>query len=175
MDGVTDSVFRQVVAQRAKPDVIFTEFTNVGDICRGRGAGLDSLRYSEMERPIIAQIYGKDPELFYQAAQVIGALGFDGLDINMGCPSNNVASSGSGAGLIRTPDLALQIIEAARRGLDHWANGSKLSEIGMKPRLVETIHTANHRRGIPTEFVPRHPSGFRPQSLSGGQSAPPIP
>ena len=112
MDGVTDSVFRRVVAEKGKPDVIFTEFTNVGDICRGRGADLDSLRYAEVERPIIAQLYGKDPELFFQAAHVVGALGFDGMDINMGCPSKNVASSGSGAALIRTPELALRIIES---------------------------------------------------------------
>ncbi|UCE64538.1 MAG: tRNA-dihydrouridine synthase, partial [Nitrospirota bacterium] len=155
MDGVTDSVFRRVVAEKGKPDVIFTEFTNVGDICRGRGAGLDSLRYSEMERPIVAQLYGKDPALFFQAAQVVGALGFDGLDINMGCPSKNVASSGSGAALIRTPELALQIIEAARRGLEAWANGQNLGESGIRPAVIETIHTANRRRGISTESVPR--------------------
>jgi tRNA-dihydrouridine synthase len=155
MDGVTDSVFRRVVAEKGKPDVIFTEFTNVGDICRGRGACLDSLRYSEIERPIVAQLYGKDPELFIQAAQVVGALGFDGLDINMGCPSKNVASSGSGAALIRTPELALRIIEGARRGLEAWANGQDLRESGMRPAVIETIHLANRRRGTTTESVPR--------------------
>jgi len=155
MDGVTDSVFRRMVAEQGKPDVIFTEFTNVAEICRGRGAGLDSLRYSEMERPIVAQLYGKDPELFFQAAQVVGAMGFDGLDINMGCPSKNVASSGSGAALIRTPELALRIIEAARRGLDCWANGQNLSETGIRPAVIESIHTANRRRGTSTESVPR--------------------
>lgn len=155
MDGVTDSVFRQIVAEHGKPDVIFTEFTNVADICRVRGAGLDSLRYSEMERPVVAQLYGKDPELFFQAAQVVGALGFDGLDINMGCPSKNVASSGSGAALIRTPDLALQIIEAARRGLRAWANGQALEESGIRSAVIQTIHTANWGRGVPTEAVPR--------------------
>ena len=155
MDGVTDSVFRQVVATQGKPDVIFTEFTSVGDICLGRGADLDSLRYSEVERPIIAQLYGKDPELFFQAAQVVGALGFDGLDINMGCPSKNVASSGSGAALIRTPELALKIIEAARKGLNAWGNGQNFRESGIRPSVIQTIHTANRRRGIPTELIPR--------------------
>ena len=155
MDGVTDSVFRRVVAARGKPDVIFTEFTNVTDICRGRGAGLDSLRYAELERPIVAQLYGKDPELFFQAAHVVGALGFDGLDINMGCPSKNVAASGSGAGLIRTPELALRIVEATRRGLECWANGQALSESGLRPAIIETIHSANRWRGISTETVPR--------------------
>ena len=155
MDGVTDSVFRQIVAQHGKPDVIFTEFTNVGDICRGRGARLDSLRYSELERPIVAQLYGKDPEFFYQAAHVVCALGFDGLDINMGCPSKNVASSGSGAALIRTPDLALRLIEATRQGINDWASGQSLSEAGLKPRLIESIHTAHSLRGTTLETTPR--------------------
>ncbi|HEY7128657.1 MAG TPA: tRNA-dihydrouridine synthase family protein, partial [Nitrospira sp.] len=102
MDGVTDSVFRLMTAGHGKPDVIFTEFTHVHDVCRGPEFLLDSLHYHEPERPIVAQLYGKDPELFYQAAHVVCELGFDGLDINMGCPSRNVAASGSGAGLIRT-------------------------------------------------------------------------
>ena len=155
MDGVTDSVFRRIVAKHGKPDVVFTEFTNVGDICRGRGARLDSLRYSEMERPIVAQLYGKDPEFFYQAAHVVCALGFDGLDINMGCPSKNVASSGSGAALIRTPELALRLIAAARQGIESWAQGQELTDAGLKPKLIESIQIANRERGTSLETISR--------------------
>ena len=139
MDGVTDSAFRYIVATYGKPDIVFTEFTNVHDICGGRLKALDSLRYSEVERPVIAQIYGKDPALFYQAAHVVCELGFDGLDINMGCPSKNVASSGSGAGLIRTPNLALELIGKARKGIQDWAAGQTLSEIGLKPSALDAI------------------------------------
>ena len=155
MDGVTDSVFRRVVATHGKPDVVFTEFTNVGDICRGRGARLDSLRYTDIERPIVAQLYGKDPEFFYQAAHVVCALGFDGLDINMGCPSKNVASSGSGAALIRTPDLALRLMAAARQGIERWAQGQELTDAGLKPKLIESIQVANRQRGTSLEIIPR--------------------
>lgn len=157
MDGVTDSVFRHVVATHGKPDVIFTEFTNVSDICRRPdGGGTDTLRYTEPERPIIAQIYGKDPQLFYRAAHVVCELGFDGLDINMGCPSKNVASSGSGAGLIRTPALALSIMEAARQGIRDWANGQTLMEAGLKAKLIEQVKQMNLKRcGLP-EPVSRH-------------------
>ena len=98
MDGVTDATFRHLVSRAGKPDVTFTEFTHVHDVCRGPEFLLDSLRYHEDERPVVAQLYGKDPDLFYQAAHAVCELGFDGLDINMGCPSRNVASSGSGAG-----------------------------------------------------------------------------
>ena len=139
MDGVTDSAFRYIVATYGKPDIVFTEFTNVHDIFSGRLKTLDSLRYSEIERPIIAQIYGKDPALFYQAAHVVCELGFDGLDINMGCPSKNVASSGSGAGLIRTPNLALELMARAKKGIQDWADGLPLAEIGLKSSTLQTI------------------------------------
>ncbi len=139
MDGVTDSAFRHMVAIHGKPDVVFTEFTNVHDICSGRLKALDSLRYSEAERPVIAQIYGKEPMLFYQAAHVVCELGFDGLDINMGCPSKNVASSGSGAGLIRTPNLALELMEMARKGIQDWTAGQTLAQIGLKAKALEAI------------------------------------
>jgi len=146
MDGVTDAAFRHVVALQGKPDVTFTEFTHVHDVCRGPEFLLDSLVYSEVERPIVAQLYGKDPDLFYQAAHAVCELGFDGLDINMGCPSRNVASSGSGAGLIRTPDLAHAIMRAARQGIEDWAAGQTLESTGIKPARVEAIGRLNGRR-----------------------------
>ena len=139
MDGVTDSAFRHMVATYGKPDVVFTEFTNVHDICAGRLKALDSLRYSAAERPVIAQIYGKDPALFYQATHIVCELGFDGLDINMGCPSKNVASSGSGAGLIRTPNLALELMSQTRKGIQDWTSGQTLSEVGLKASALQTI------------------------------------
>ena len=139
MDGVTDIAFRHIVATYGGPDVVFTEFTNVHDVCQGRQMGWEPLRFTGGQRPIVAQLYGKHPDLFYQAAHVVSELGFDGLDINMGCPSKNVASSGSGAGLIRTPELALEIMAATRRGLHNWANGQTLAEAGLKPAIIERV------------------------------------
>ncbi len=156
MDGVTDSAFRYIVATYGKPDVVFTEFTNVHDICSGRLKALDSLRYSKVERPVIAQIYGKDPALFYQAAHVVCELGFDGLDINMGCPSKNVASSGSGAGLIRTPNLALELMDKARKGIQDWVAGQTLSDIGLKPTALQAI----------AQLKAEHPDQTEPQERS---------
>lgn len=154
MDGVTDATFRRVVASQGRPDITFTEFTNVSEICRGPDHLLSSLIYSEAERPIVAQLYGKDPDQFYRAAQVICELGFDGLDINMGCPSKNVAASGSGAALIKTPDLAHDIVRAAKQGLDDWATGQAIETQGFKPARIEFIQTLNRSRmGVP--IVPR--------------------
>jgi tRNA-dihydrouridine synthase len=146
MDGVTDSVFRLMTARQGKPDVIFTEFTHVHDVCRGPEFLLDSLDYDEAERPVVAQLYGKDPELFYQAAHAVCELGFDGLDINMGCPSHNVASSGSGAGLIRTPGLAHEIMRAARQGIADWTAGRTLQAAGLKAARVDAFLRLNGRR-----------------------------
>jgi tRNA-dihydrouridine synthase len=149
MDGVTDAPFRLMVARQGRPDVIFTEFTSVMDVCRGPSHLLSSLIYSEAERPVVAQLYGKDPDVFYQAAHVVCELGFDGLDINMGCPSRNVASSGSGAGLIRTPDLAHEIMRATRQGIADWAAGRSLAGAGLKESRVDMIRAMNERRGGP--------------------------
>ncbi len=149
MDGVTDAPFRFMVAAQGRPDVIFTEFTSVMDVCRGPAHMLSSLVYSEAERPVVAQLYGKDPAVFYQAAHIVCELGFDGLDINMGCPSRNVASSGSGAGLIRTPDLAHEIMRAARQGIADWAGGQSLGGAGLKDSRVDMIRALRERHGIP--------------------------
>jgi len=146
MDGVTDATFRHTVAMHGKPDVSFTEFTHVHDVCRGPEFLLDSLIYHEVERPIVAQLYGKDPDLFYQAAHAVCELGFDGLDINMGCPSRSVASSGSGAGLIRTPDVARAVMQAARQGIADWAAGQTLAGAGLKPGRVAAIGRMNELR-----------------------------
>lgn len=158
MDGMTDVVFRSIVASQGTPDVMFTEFTHVSDICRGPEFLLASLLYGEHERPVVAQIYGKDPELFYTAAHVVCELGFDGLDINMGCPSRNVASSGSGAALIKTPDLAHAIIQAARQGISDWAAGQTPEAAGLKPSRCEAIRRMNAERRealpVPRRLIP---------------------
>jgi nifR3 family TIM-barrel protein len=149
MDGVTDACFRSVVAQQGKPDVSFTEFTHVNDVCHGPEIHLETLLYSEKERPIVAQLYGKDPNLFYLAAQAVCELGFDGLDINMGCPSKSVASSGSGAGLIRTPELARTIMQATKRGVEDWSGGQTLEQAGFKSVRIAMFERLNQQRGKP--------------------------
>lgn len=146
MDGVTDATFRLVIAQHGKPDVTFTEFTHVHDVCRGPEFLLNTLIYSELERPVVAQLYGKDPDLFYQATHAACELGFDGIDINMGCPSKNVASSGSGAGLIKTPDVAHAIMQATSRAIHDWANGQTLEQVGFKPSRIAAIQAMNAGR-----------------------------
>ncbi len=117
MDDVTDVVFREVVAEVAPPDLFFTEFTNCDALfSAGREAHIGRLRYTERQRPIIAQIWGANPENYFKTAQLLSEMGFNGIDINMGCPDKNVRKSGSCSALIDNPSLAKEIIEATREG-----------------------------------------------------------
>jgi nifR3 family TIM-barrel protein len=115
MANVTDAAFRRIIAEEGKPDVFFTEFVSCdGLLSSGRGRLLIDLKYSEMERPIVAQIFGSKPENIAKCAELVESLGFDGLDINMGCPDRAVERQGAGAALIKTPKLAQALIRAAQ-------------------------------------------------------------
>ena len=118
MEDVTDVVFRHVIAKASPADVYFTEFTNSkaymnsddGDTIRGR------LIFTDDEHPIVGHIWGKDPEDFSHMAKGLAQMGFSGVDINMGCPAENVVNNECGSGLIKTPEIAGQIIAAAKEG-----------------------------------------------------------
>lgn len=139
MDGVTDPCFRRMVAIHGKPDLIVTEFTSVEGILHGAESELGGLIFDEVERPIIAQIYGAKPESFFLIAQLVCELGFDGLDINMGCPAKAVSSKGCGAGLIADPPRAKAIIQAARQGIAAWAGGAALPLAELHPHIGEWL------------------------------------
>jgi tRNA-dihydrouridine synthase len=146
MDGVTDASFRYITAKHGGPDVTLTEFVNIQSAMFAPDILLKDFTYSEIERPIAAQIYGKTPELFYKVAHIVGELGFDGLDINMGCPAKKVAAAGCGAALIHTPALAREIIQATRKGIADWANGQTLEQIGIRPGAIAAFRNANRLR-----------------------------
>ncbi len=117
MADVTDAAFRRIIAKYAKPDVLWTEFVAVdGLLSPGRDVLLRDLMYTETERPIVAQIFGSNPEHFFKVAQIIERLGFDGIDINMGCPDKNVEKQGGGASLMKDPVRAQNIIRATMEG-----------------------------------------------------------
>ncbi|OGI95110.1 hypothetical protein A2917_01850 [Candidatus Nomurabacteria bacterium RIFCSPLOWO2_01_FULL_42_17] len=119
MDDVTDTVFRQVIAGTAPPDVYFTEFVNVDALqSKGREATLPRLQFTDVERPIIAQLWGKDPDNFRKTAQELVEMGFDGVDINFGCPDKNVVRNGACSAFIlpANREAAGEIIQAVREG-----------------------------------------------------------
>lgn len=146
MDGVTDAACRYIQATTAKPDVMFTEFITTEGLFYRPEAILPEFEYQEMERPIVAQIYGPNPGDFYKAALVVCALEFDGVDINMGCPSKAVVKRGCGAKLITMPEMALQIIESVKRAIEDWSNGMTLEEGGIDPKISQEIDRMNQKR-----------------------------
>lgn len=118
MEDVTDVVFRHVVSEAARPDVFFTEFTNTESYCHpeGKQSVRGRLTFTEDEQPIVAHIWGNKPEHFREMSIGMAEAGFRGIDINMGCPVPNVAANGKGAGLIRHPEVAAEVIQAAKAG-----------------------------------------------------------
>jgi tRNA-dihydrouridine synthase len=118
MEAVTDVVFRHVIAQAARPDVFFTEFTNASSYCSPEGihSTRGRLTFTADEQPMVAQIWGSRPEQFATMAQGLADMGYSGIDINMGCPDKSVVKGGAGSALIRDPDLAAQLISSAKEG-----------------------------------------------------------
>lgn len=118
MEDVTDVVFRKVVAQAGRPDVFFTEFTNSESYCHpeGQKSVRGRLLFTEDEQPMVAHIWGDSPENFRKMSIGMAELGFKGIDLNMGCPVPNVAGRGKGSGLILRPEVAAELIQAAKAG-----------------------------------------------------------
>jgi nifR3 family TIM-barrel protein len=120
MEDVTDAAFRKLISKYGKPDVMFTEFTSADGLVLAPEKGQRILRkkliYGESERPIVAQLFTADPERMEKAAALVQGLGFDGIDINMGCPVREVVDTGCGAALIKNPALARELMRVARQG-----------------------------------------------------------
>jgi nifR3 family TIM-barrel protein len=135
MSGVTDEAFRLMFLKYGRPDVFWTEFVPVaGLFSKGREHCLKVLRFSPKERPIVAQIFGSDPLQFEKATEEIVKLGFDGIDINMGCPDRDIEKQGAGAALIKDFELAKKIIRAVKKG----ASLAKSRRAGKIPVSVKT-------------------------------------
>lgn len=117
MADVTDAAFRRIIAKYGKPPTMWTEFVSAdGLFMGGSGALMQDLLFSENERPIVAQFFTAKPEMMERAAALARELGFDGVDINMGCPDRTIEKQGAGAALIKNPSLAKEVIRAAKRG-----------------------------------------------------------
>jgi len=118
LDGVTDVVFRQIVAEIGKPDVLFTEFTMTDGLVSeaGHHKVAQRLLMTDKQKPVVAQIWGTVPEHFYQVAKELQTMGFAGIDINMGCPDRTVVKNGACSALIKNPSLAAEIIQATKEG-----------------------------------------------------------
>ncbi len=126
MDGITDAPMRKITAHYGQPEVIFTEFINVEYAAARPEKLFCRFWYSSDQRPIVAQLSGVNTDLFYQFALVAAELGFDGVDINMGCPAKSVTARGGGAKLIGNKKLAEELVLSVKKGLDDWLKGKGL-------------------------------------------------
>jgi len=131
MEGVTDTVFRRVVIKCGKPSIMFTEFTNCEGLQSvGQSRVIHRLQYTPTEKPLIAQIWGITPQHYYNSAKMIVDMGFDGLDLNFGCPVKNIIKVGACSALIKNHSLAREIILATLEGLNNKIPLSIKTRIG---------------------------------------------
>ena len=172
MEDVTDIVFRGIVRkynsaeyvfaktgiileQNVNPEILFTEFTNCDGICSvGQSRVIHRLKYDKTERPIIAQIWGRTPQNYYETAKLCLELGFDGIDINMGCPEKNVIKQGCCSALINNKELAKEIVEAVKKGVDGKIPVSVKTRIGFK--LIQTEEWYNFLLGLDLDAITVH-------------------
>lgn len=145
MADVTDAAFRRIIAKYSRhgeqgggPDVFWTEFVAAdGLMSPGREVLRHDLAYTEGERPIVAQLFGSNPERMEGAARLCAELGFDGIDINMGCPDKSIEKQGAGACMIKHPNVAREIIRAAKRGAPNLPISVK-TRIGYNKNEIDT-------------------------------------
>lgn len=132
--NVTDASFRQHIIRYSRPDVIWTEFVAADGLCHpvGQKALLQDLVFQENERPIVAQLFTAHPDKMREAARIVAELGFDGIDINMGCPDKNVMKQRAGASCMKDPDNAVALIRAAKKGVE---DAGKNIPVSVKTRL----------------------------------------
>lgn len=139
MHDVTDIATRQMLVKYGKPDVLYTEFVACDGLMNNDGKKIlmKTLRFMENEHPIVAQFFGAKPENFRECAKLAKELGFDGFEINMGCPDKSVVDQGAGAALMKNPKLAREIICAAKKGAGDMPVSVK-TRIGFNTKEIET-------------------------------------
>ena len=140
MFDVTDAAFRQIIAKTGKPDVMFTEFVSVDGLVHPKSQAKLVEHYLQfnaaVERPLVAQIFGSDPEHFHKAAQLLATLGFDGIDINMGCPDKKVMKNAAGGALCLEPVRAVEIVKAVKSGAPELPVSVK-TRLGYDRNIIE--------------------------------------
>lgn len=164
MDGVTDAAMRFIAKKYGLADILYTEFVSAEGLWRIKKRGeienkiWQDLRFDKTQGPNIVQLFGSEPESFYESAKIVCELGFDGIDINMGCPSPGLERRGGGAGLIRDKCNAVEVVEATRRGVEDFLKTQKIK--------TEKNQNSEDLYGLPRhEYTPRNDDIEIPVSL----------
>jgi tRNA-dihydrouridine synthase B len=112
MAGMTDTAFRRLVKRKGGCGLVVTEMVSSEGLVRGIDRTLEYAEYTEEERPVSIQIFGGDPKVMAEAAQIVEGMGADVVDVNMGCPVPKIAKHNAGCSLMREPDHAASVIRA---------------------------------------------------------------
>jgi nifR3 family TIM-barrel protein len=115
MEGVTDVVFRRLIREIGGVGMTYTEFLPSRALVGNAEKVMNACTFDPSETPLTIQIYGREPEVMAEAAQIVQELGATVVDINMGCPAKKVCANSGGSGLLREPELALEIVKAVRK------------------------------------------------------------
>lgn len=145
MAGVTDAAFR-IICRDFGADVIYTEFASTDALAHESKKTFKMLSFDPKEQPVVCQIFGKDPEMYYKSAGIVERLGFAGIDINFGCPAYKVVKHGGGVSLMRDPKRAADLVQAACEGVKNIPVSLKLRasicQEGMDPNNPKNHVTA---------------------------------
>ena len=134
MEDVTDIGFR-LLCKQFRADMVYTEFVSSDALIRDVQKTKEKLAIAEEERPVAIQIYGRDPDAMVEAARICEEANPDVIDINFGCPVKRVAGKGAGSGMLKTPELMLEITEKVVKTVNKpvtvktrlgWDNDSKI-------------------------------------------------
>ena len=117
MAGITDSAWRQICKSWGA-DVVHTEFVSVDALCHNSAKTMAMLAYQASEQPVVVQIFGKNAELYPQAAKIVAKTGIAGIDINFGCPAKKVAGHGGGICLLRDLKIVRDIVAKTTAAVD---------------------------------------------------------
>ena len=112
MAGMTDTAFRRLVKRHGGCGLVVTEMVSSEGLVRGIDRTLEYAEYTEEERPVSIQIFGGDPKVMADAAQIVEGMGADIIDINMGCPVPKIAKHNAGCSLMREPGHAAGVVRA---------------------------------------------------------------
>jgi len=163
MAGVTDTVFRRVIRGLGGCGLIMTEFTSAEGVTRSAAKTLRYLYYDEDEHPIAAQLFGANAEVMASAAALVEDLGFDQVDINLGCPAKKVVKCG-GSGLLRDLKLLETVLRAVRATVKIPLTIKMRS--GWDDSNIVATEVARLAEGIGIEAIAVHPR-TRVQGYSG--------
>jgi len=165
MADVTDAAFRALVAKRGAPDVYWTEFVSADGLYHTREIAkmpdsenplMRDLQFALDQHPIVAQIFSSKPEMIAYAVKLVAKLGFDGVDLNMGCPDRSIEKQGCGSAMIKTPEVARAVIRAAKQAADSFAETLNATAVGnkVKPIPVSVKTRVGYNRESLDEWLP---------------------